>query len=653
MKNISKILNLALVLLILGSVQSCVDTDFDEPVGKLTIPDDKVVSIATLMEHLPGTGSVLLSEDLLGTDELYVRGIVTSDDEAGNFFKTLYFQDETGGLLIEPDQNELNAAYPRGSIVYIRLLNLYLMRDSNVPKLAFALDGNRSVRIPDAIVSSIVLSGGRTDEVVVPEEVTLSQVAANSSLYFNKLLVIKDVEFTTDYLGGTYAIADGVDGPETVNTMIKDCGNTEMILRNSGYSNFAEHIVPGGNGSITCLLNKFSDDLQLFIRDTNDLQFSGDRCDGSSGTVEFPENELDLSTIKRDFLEQGVDKIPEGFITGIVISDKDQQNITNRNLILQSETSGIILRFASAHDYSLGDELKVNVSGQSFSEFNGGTQIDNISPLLVEVSGNGTLPEPILTTIGEINSNPYQFESRRVRVEGATISGPVYNFNITFSDATGSIVSFIQSFASFNGQATPTGNVDIVGYGSYYNEPQLLINGPSDITGGGSGTGGGDESVSQNFDGQADFTPVNYEGWMNVTALGNEPWYFRTFDDNGFAECEAYQSEDAEIESWLITPAIDTDEKSIISFQTAQAFWQHQGLSVWVSPDFDDFTEANWVELSDARIANEDDAQYTFIDSGDIELKNYGSGMMRVGWKYEGTSAANTTKMRIDNVILK
>jgi len=138
MTNICKVFNVVALLLIMSTFNSCVDTDFDEPEVRFSVSDDQILSVADVLEFLPGLGSVQLTDELLGSDELYVSGIVTSDDTEGNFFKAVYFQDETGGLVIEPDQNELNAAYPRGHIVYVKLNNLFLLRDSNVPKLAFA-----------------------------------------------------------------------------------------------------------------------------------------------------------------------------------------------------------------------------------------------------------------------------------------------------------------------------------------------------------------------------------------------------------------------------------------------------------------------------------------------------------------------------------
>ena len=637
------------MLLVLASITACVDTDFDEPDTALMIPDDKIVSIASILEKAPSFGGVELTDELLGGDEIYLKATVTADDASGNFYKTLYFQDETGALTINPDQSELNAAYAEGNIIYVKLNGLYIAKDYSVPKLAYGIDGTTLLRIPDALVWDF-LFGGKKGPVIEPEVITLAELNNNSAAYFNKLVTITGVEFTEEFLGGTYAIPNSPDGPITVNTYLQDCaGSDDLLLRNSGFATFAGTKVPTGNGSITGIPNRFNDDIQFFIRDTDDVAFSGDRCDGSSGGGDFPTNELDLGTIKENFLSQGVDQIEEGFIQGVVIST---DNITNKNLIFQSGDVGIILRFASAHSYQLGQKLKVNVSGYSVSEFNGGTQIDGLSPLAVQEDGTSTLPTPANVTVDELLSDIYKYESVRVKLSGVTLGKSVFEGGMDITDGTSTIGTFIQDFASFYGQAAPSGSVDVVGYGSYYNAKQIIFNSASDVTGGG-GTTGGDGEVSQNFDGKSDFDPVNYPGWLNLTVKGNKPWYFRTFDDNGFAECEAFQADDAEIESWLITPSFDTDDKSVISFETAQAFWKHQGLSVWVSPDFDDVADANWTEITEATIANDSDPQYDFIPSGDIDIKTIVSGEVRIGWKYVGTSANSTTKMRLDNVVLK
>jgi len=91
----------------------------------------------------------------------------------------------------------------------------------------------------------------------------------------------------------------------------------------------------------------------------------------------------------------------------------------------------------------------------------------------------------------------------------------------------------------------------------------------------------------------------------------------------------------------------------MFSFETQKAFWQHQGLSVWISQDFSDFENANWVSLDQAVIADDSVENFEWVQSGTIDLKDYFSGKVRVAFKYEGTAAQNTTKMRVDNVQLK
>ncbi|MDE7128844.1 MAG: hypothetical protein K2O07_00750, partial [Alistipes sp.] len=58
-------------------------------------------------------------------DDIYIKGKVTSDDEQGNIYKSLYVQDETGGIEIRlTNGNYLR--YRQGQWVYVRLQDLYL-----------------------------------------------------------------------------------------------------------------------------------------------------------------------------------------------------------------------------------------------------------------------------------------------------------------------------------------------------------------------------------------------------------------------------------------------------------------------------------------------------------------------------------------------
>lgn len=53
--------------------------------------------------------------------------------------------------------------------------------------------------------------------------------------------------------------------------------------------------------------------------------------------------------------------------------------------------------------------------------------------------------------------------------------------------------------------------------------------------------------------------------------------------------------------------------------------------------------------MTGLKLAGQSDADHAWIPSGTVNLKSYGKNL-RIGFKYVGTQAANTTSYRIDNV---
>jgi hypothetical protein len=105
------------------------------------------------------------------------------------------------------------------------------------------------------------------------------------------------------------------------------------------------------------------------------------------------------------------------------------------------------------------------------------------------------------------------------------------------------------------------------------------------------------------------------------------------------------------MESWLITPAIDLNEPKKFSFESAYAFFTHDGLTVWISSNFNgsDVNGATWTQLNPV-IAQSTDTEHAFIPSGEIDLSSF-SGTVRIGFKYVGSGpGGQTTSFRVDNV---
>ena len=67
----------------------------------------------------------LVGEDIFANEDVYIKGKVTSNDDEGNVYKSLYVQDETSGIELKLNNN-VGLLYKQGSWVYVRLNGLYL-----------------------------------------------------------------------------------------------------------------------------------------------------------------------------------------------------------------------------------------------------------------------------------------------------------------------------------------------------------------------------------------------------------------------------------------------------------------------------------------------------------------------------------------------
>ncbi|MDT0606537.1 DUF5689 domain-containing protein [Croceitalea rosinachiae] len=211
-------------------------------------------------------------------DDLIIEGYVVSSDRAGNFFSVLHFQDAitnpTEGFQIEIDLRQSYLLFEPGSKVLIKLKGLYLGQSRDVFKLGgtFAGFGTVSVgRLPALQIPEHIFLSCDEIAAVTPTTVAIENLAPN---FTNTLVQIENVELVEEDLGQMYAL----ELEETERTLV-DCSENEIIMLNSGFSDFQEELLPEGNGSITGVLLRENDDYFLAIRDLNDIDFFQERCE--------------------------------------------------------------------------------------------------------------------------------------------------------------------------------------------------------------------------------------------------------------------------------------------------------------------------------------------------------------------------------------
>ncbi|GHC45524.1 DUF5689 domain-containing protein [Ulvibacter litoralis] len=277
MKNFKNIKFLSILFIVGSILVSCVKgDDYDIPEINVEEPNvDVNFDIAAVKGTYQGFEPVLIEAGAGSTDPLYIEAYVISSDETGNFYKQLVIQDlpenPTAGLSISTEAQDLYTRFEPGRKVYIRVDGLFIGEYAGLPTLGIQ-DGSDVGRISIAEFEERVLRSTET-ATLVPTVITMEQAQNESRL--NTLVQFENVQFPSSLAGQSYA---NIDNNFSVNRVVEDCEENQVILRNSGYSTFKNKLLPEGNGTLTAVLSIFNSDYQTFIRDTDDVNMEGDRC---------------------------------------------------------------------------------------------------------------------------------------------------------------------------------------------------------------------------------------------------------------------------------------------------------------------------------------------------------------------------------------
>ncbi|MDA7706498.1 MAG: DUF5689 domain-containing protein [Flavobacteriaceae bacterium] len=257
-------------------ISSCVQDD-DYEIPSVVVTNVELVPNTTIgLVKSMYTGSLVEFSEASNGGNLIMEGYVISNDEAGNFYKTLILQDApenpTAGIKIDIDAVSLFSFYKPGRKVYVKLSGLGMTESNGVLQIG-TISGTGVERISATNYQDYIV---RSEEIatIVPKIITPAQY---SDVLINTLIQLEDMQLSGAEVGLPYANAYDT---YNVNRSLKNCvDDSYTILRNSGYSSFSKELFPVGKGSISGIFSKYNSDYQLFIRDTEDISFDGDRCD--------------------------------------------------------------------------------------------------------------------------------------------------------------------------------------------------------------------------------------------------------------------------------------------------------------------------------------------------------------------------------------
>lgn len=243
-------------MLIAFSIISC-KKEWDKP-PLASIPVGTIITIKQLK-------SMYQTQDLRITNDYSLYATVTADEKNGNFYKNIYIQDATGAIMLRLVNS---GGLYRGDSIRVYLKGTILRKYNNM----WQID---SVDVDKNIIKQAV--GKNVPPIVISD---LSQLHDSLQSY---LFQLTNIQFMQNELGKTWA--DAIN-KTSQNRMLEDCQGHTLIVRTSGYANFAAQPLPENNGSITGILGIYNNDLQFYVRDIAEVKMNNTRCNNTTANCQ-------------------------------------------------------------------------------------------------------------------------------------------------------------------------------------------------------------------------------------------------------------------------------------------------------------------------------------------------------------------------------
>lgn len=614
-----------------------------------------------------------------GSDDLYTEGYVTSTDESGNIYKTIYIQDAlenpTHGFTISVDAVSTYTQFPQGSKIYIKLNGLAVGAYGGVVQLGEKTGTESSAtsvsRIKEKNISNHLFRSCTTKGNIVPKIMTAAQMVSANDQYIGCLIQINNAEFDRKVLCTQFAPSG-----TSVDKQIRDASTTTArVVRNSGYAAFAKEKLPSGNGKFVGIYSKYNSTYQMFINKLTDLEMiKFPRLDGlTSDPCKFSNVDLTQKTIAE------VKQLTTGTLVPITgdfyikgkVTANDKSGNFYKYLYVEDASGGIRINIDKLDLYNdarfvVGKDIYIklknlyvgSISGevQLGMPFNGEVgRIPEVDIYQYFFDANTLISSPIPTkkTIKQLGMADV---GKFVKIKDLQFINSdlekVYSAsnvsNRTLEDCVGNTLTLrTSSFADFASTTIETGKGDIYGILTLYNgNYQIWIR---DLLGADLDATRCDGSTYISLptlyeDGfgatgfSSDWTTYNVAGasiWQ-TSNVGNGTNYYATM--NGFATGNSTN------EDWLISKSVSLVGKTqaAVSF-TSDVRYAGNSLQVYATEHYTgDPSTTVWVILP-ATLDSNNLAFGDWVGSGNVSLNSFLGKNVRIGFRYTSTSFSAAT----------
>lgn len=240
---------------------------FSKPTPTVPTPNKTIAEIKALVT---GTDAIEITEDYV------FDAIVTSNQkESGNFYKSVYVQDETGALKISCDKGAYES-YEMGQKVIVKMKGLFLGKKNGTFMIGEAKDAQYVVKvINNAKVPNVII---KADGGISVQPTTVTIDGLNMAMV-GKLVKLEEVQILSSDLKKT--ITSGLTLSDKNKKKIK------IYVSSSAKSALKDIAVPQKSGSIVGILYNNGKEYSLTLRRSEDINMNDTRFDDGT-TIPTP-----------------------------------------------------------------------------------------------------------------------------------------------------------------------------------------------------------------------------------------------------------------------------------------------------------------------------------------------------------------------------
>ena len=617
------------------------------------------------------------------TDDIIIEGYVSSSDESGNVYKTIYLQDApenpTQGLVVSVDAVSTYTSYPQGSKVYIKLKGLAFGKYGSVLQVGYNnLDPVTNTitfgRIPEKLVGNHLVRSCAPKVKIVPKVITLSQLGSTIDPLIGALVQVNNAEFPINLLCNIYA-PNGTSVDRQIVDPTRNTPATTRVVRNSGYASFAADQLPSGNGTFIGVLSRYNSTYQFYINRVSDLNMKGPRLDGTTPSCTFNTTGKTMKTVAevKAYFSGTLAQIPDNAYLKAQVTANDKTGNLFKYIYVEDKTGGIRVNIDMESLYAdprffVGKQVLINLKDLYVGSVNAEVQLGglfngNVGRVLANDVYKHFFPTTdfteVVATEKTIAGLTDADVGRWIKIKDLQLVkedlGHIFYGSRTLEDCSSNKINlYTESFATFANDIMDTGKGDVYGILKKYNTTyELIITNRLGLDLDGNRCDG---TLSPSFRDIFNDEFSNLSNWTTVNGSGTQQW---TTTNYGNPSPSAYidGGRSANVD-WLISKKITvpSDFSGVFMyFQTDGRYNSASGvpsLEVYVTENYTGNVDTTVWTQKTARLDGDLNSFGRFIGSSKIDVTDFKGKDLVVAFKYTSVAGFSTT-WELDNFSVK